>query len=76
VWFDITDVCLIMGMHADDSVALIVLRCFFQYLDGEPTVVVTDNGRGMSAKALNDWAIYRLSKFNRRSSNLYVYVSM
>lgn len=32
-------------------------------------MVVTDNGRGMSAKALNDWAIYRLSKFNRRSSN-------
>lgn len=41
---------------------------FFQFFDesqGGPAVVVTDNGRGMTAKELNNWAVYRLSKFNR-----------
>ena len=27
-----------------------------------------DNGRGMTSRQLNDWAIYRLSKFSRRDS--------
>lgn len=29
-------------------------------------IVVVDNGKGMSSLQLNNWAIYRLSKFNRK----------
>ena len=34
---------------------------------GKPAVCVIDNGAGMTPKELNNWAIYRLSKFNRRN---------
>lgn len=40
----------------------------FQLFDktlGKPAVIVLDNGCGMSSKQLNDWAVYRLSKFHR-----------
>ena len=32
----------------------------------QSVIIVTDNGRGMSSHQLNNWAVYRLSKFNRR----------
>ena len=32
---------------------------------GKPAISVWDNGQGMTSRALNNWAIYRLSKFNR-----------
>ncbi|XP_060561375.1 structural maintenance of chromosomes flexible hinge domain-containing protein 1-like [Ruditapes philippinarum] len=32
----------------------------------EATVYVIDNGKGMTSRQLNNWAIYRLSKFNRK----------
>ncbi|XP_060788894.1 structural maintenance of chromosomes flexible hinge domain-containing protein 1 isoform X2 [Neoarius graeffei] len=41
------------------------IRLFFDESQGGPAVVVMDNGRGMTSKELNNWAVYRLSKFNR-----------
>ncbi|GFR98432.1 structural maintenance of chromosomes flexible hinge domain-containing protein 1-like [Elysia marginata] len=42
----------------------------FQYVDeasvNKNCVVVLDNGKGMTPRQLNNWAIYRLSKFTRR----------
>ncbi|RVE58687.1 hypothetical protein OJAV_G00196650, partial [Oryzias javanicus] len=35
---------------------------------GKHGVLVLDNGCGMTSKQLNDWAVYRLSKFTRESS--------
>lgn len=32
------------------------------------SVIVLDNGSGMSPRKLNDWAIYRLSKHSRHHS--------
>ena len=34
---------------------------------GKAVVCVVDNGAGMTSKELNNWAIYRLSKFNRQN---------
>jgi len=46
--------------------------CLSKLLDderlGKHMVIVLDNGRGMTSRQLNDWAIYRLSKFSRRDS--------
>ncbi|XP_076829513.1 structural maintenance of chromosomes flexible hinge domain-containing protein 1 isoform X2 [Brachyhypopomus gauderio] len=41
------------------------IRLLFDDSQGGPAVVVMDNGRGMTSKELNNWAVYRLSKFNR-----------
>uniref|UniRef100_A0A3Q1GJ08 Structural maintenance of chromosomes flexible hinge domain containing 1 n=1 Tax=Acanthochromis polyacanthus TaxID=80966 RepID=A0A3Q1GJ08_9TELE len=35
---------------------------------GKPAIVVLDNGCGMTSKQLNNWAVYRLSKFTKESS--------
>lgn len=35
-------------------------------MQGKPAVAVIDNGRGMTSKQLNNWAVYRLSKFTRQ----------
>ncbi|XP_039610777.1 structural maintenance of chromosomes flexible hinge domain-containing protein 1 [Polypterus senegalus] len=43
----------------------IEIRLLFDDSQGKPAVVVIDNGRGMSPRQLNNWAIYRLSKFTR-----------
>lgn len=40
----------------------------FDESQGKPAVVVSDNGCGMTSKQLNNWAVYRLSKFNRSNS--------
>uniref|UniRef100_A0A3B5AWZ6 Structural maintenance of chromosomes flexible hinge domain containing 1 n=1 Tax=Stegastes partitus TaxID=144197 RepID=A0A3B5AWZ6_9TELE len=39
---------------------------------GKPAVIVLDNGHGMSSKQLNNWAVYRLSKFKKESTEGYV----
>ncbi|KAI5104111.1 structural maintenance of chromosomes flexible hinge domain-containing protein 1 [Silurus meridionalis] len=41
------------------------IRLYFDESQGGPAVVVMDNGRGMTSKELNNWAVYRLSKFTR-----------
>ncbi|TSL34555.1 Structural maintenance of chromosomes flexible hinge domain-containing protein 1 [Bagarius yarrelli] len=41
---------------------------FFDESQGGPAIVVKDNGCGMTSKELNNWAVYRLSKFNRDNS--------
>ncbi|KAG8133497.1 hypothetical protein E2320_011374, partial [Naja naja] len=44
----------------------IELKLLFDDTQGKPAVVVIDNGRGMTSKQLNNWAVYRLSKFIRQ----------
>ncbi|KAI3355352.1 hypothetical protein L3Q82_018194, partial [Scortum barcoo] len=46
----------------------IEIRMLFDETLGKPAVIVLDNGRGMTAKQLNNWAVYRLSKFTRENS--------
>lgn len=38
----------------------------FDESQGKSAVAVIDNGRGMTSKQLNNWAVYRLSKFTRQ----------
>ncbi|XP_029446943.1 LOW QUALITY PROTEIN: structural maintenance of chromosomes flexible hinge domain-containing protein 1 [Rhinatrema bivittatum] len=45
----------------------IQIRLLFDDLQGKSAVAVIDNGRGMTSKQLNNWAVYRLSKFTRKS---------
>ncbi len=49
------------------SLSLCVLQLFDES-QGGPAVVVMDNGCGMTSKQLNNWAVYRLSKFIRENS--------
>ncbi|KAM6350259.1 structural maintenance of chromosomes flexible hinge domain-containing protein 1 isoform 2-T2 [Podargus strigoides] len=42
------------------------ILCLFDDSQGKPAVAVIDNGRGMTSKQLNNWAVYRLSKFTRQ----------
>ncbi|XP_071952834.1 structural maintenance of chromosomes flexible hinge domain-containing protein 1-like [Antedon mediterranea] len=44
----------------------IELKLFFDDSMGKNMIVVCDNGQGMTSKALQNWAVYRLSKFIRR----------
>ncbi|XP_053101695.1 structural maintenance of chromosomes flexible hinge domain-containing protein 1 isoform X3 [Hemicordylus capensis] len=45
----------------------IQLKLLFDDTQGKPAVAMIDNGRGMTSKQLNNWAVYRLSKFTRQS---------
>lgn len=44
----------------------------FDDATGRHAVCVMDNGGGMTPRELNNWAIYRLSKFNRYHFDLYI----
>ncbi|XP_068251946.1 structural maintenance of chromosomes flexible hinge domain-containing protein 1 isoform X1 [Nyctibius grandis] len=44
----------------------IQIKLLFDESQGKPAVAVIDNGRGMTSKRLNSWAVYRLSKFTRQ----------
>ncbi|KAM6135520.1 structural maintenance of chromosomes flexible hinge domain-containing protein 1 isoform 2-T2 [Pterocles gutturalis] len=44
----------------------IQIKLLFDDSQGKPAVAVLDNGRGMTSKQLNNWAVYRLSKFIRQ----------
>ncbi|KAK2546229.1 Smchd1 [Columba livia] len=44
----------------------IQIKLLFDESQGKPAVAVIDNGRGMTSKQLNNWAVYRLSKFTRQ----------
>ncbi|MEQ2217280.1 hypothetical protein XENOCAPTIV_003005 [Xenoophorus captivus] len=46
----------------------IEIQLLFDKTFGKPAVVVLDNGCGMTSKQLNNWAVYRLSKFMRENS--------
>ncbi|KAM3839535.1 structural maintenance of chromosomes flexible hinge domain-containing protein 1 isoform 2-T2 [Vipera latastei] len=46
----------------------IQLKLLFDDTQGKPAVAVIDNGRGMTSKQLNNWAVYRLSKFRRQDN--------
>ncbi|KAF4110537.1 hypothetical protein G5714_007568 [Onychostoma macrolepis] len=45
----------------------IEIRLLFDDSQGGPAIVVMDNGCGMTSKQLNNWAVYRLSKFIREN---------
>uniref|UniRef100_F6W7J0 Uncharacterized protein n=5 Tax=Ciona intestinalis TaxID=7719 RepID=F6W7J0_CIOIN len=45
---------------------IIELSLHFNTSTAEHMLCVYDNGQGMSSRQLNNWAIYRLSKFNRK----------
>ncbi|KAM6900563.1 structural maintenance of chromosomes flexible hinge domain-containing protein 1 [Xenentodon cancila] len=49
----------------NSGVRTIEIRMLF---DRKPAVLVLDNGCGMTSKKLNNWAVYRLSKFTRDNS--------
>uniref|UniRef100_A0A8D0GXS9 Structural maintenance of chromosomes flexible hinge domain containing 1 n=1 Tax=Sphenodon punctatus TaxID=8508 RepID=A0A8D0GXS9_SPHPU len=44
----------------------IQIKLLFDDAQGKPAVAVIDNGRGMTSKHLNNWAVYSLSKFTRQ----------
>ncbi|KAM4686989.1 structural maintenance of chromosomes flexible hinge domain-containing protein 1 isoform 1-T1 [Amazona ochrocephala] len=44
----------------------IQIKLLFDESQGKSAVAVIDNGRGMTSKQLNNWAVYRLSKFTRQ----------
>ncbi|XP_035469075.2 structural maintenance of chromosomes flexible hinge domain-containing protein 1 isoform X1 [Scophthalmus maximus] len=46
----------------------IELRMLFDESLGKPAIVVLDNGCGMTLKQLNNWAVFRHSKFTRANS--------
>ncbi|RVE58686.1 hypothetical protein OJAV_G00196640 [Oryzias javanicus] len=46
----------------------IEIRLVFDKALGKHGVLVLDNGCGMTSNQLNNWAVYRLSKFTRQSS--------
>ncbi|XP_029001664.1 structural maintenance of chromosomes flexible hinge domain-containing protein 1-like isoform X2 [Betta splendens] len=46
----------------------IEIRLMFDESLGKPAVIVLDNGCGMTPQQLNNWAVYRLSKFTREES--------
>ncbi|KAG1928035.1 zinc finger BED domain-containing protein 1-like [Pimephales promelas] len=48
----------------------IEIRLLFDESQGGPAVVVIDNGCGMTSKQLNNWAVYRLSKFIRENDTV------
>uniref|UniRef100_A0A674DGW2 Structural maintenance of chromosomes flexible hinge domain containing 1 n=1 Tax=Salmo trutta TaxID=8032 RepID=A0A674DGW2_SALTR len=50
------------------GVRTIDIRLLFDESLGKHAVVIMDNGCGMTSKQLNNWAVYRLSKFSRESS--------
>lgn len=48
----------------NSDLLLSVYKLFDETL-GKPAVIILDNGCGMTSKQLNNWAVYRLSKFSR-----------
>ncbi|KAL1270536.1 hypothetical protein QQF64_029552, partial [Cirrhinus molitorella] len=49
------------------GIRTIEIRLLFDESQGGPAIVVMDNGCGMTSKQLNNWAVYRLSKFIREN---------
>ncbi|XP_039206965.1 structural maintenance of chromosomes flexible hinge domain-containing protein 1 isoform X2 [Crotalus tigris] len=52
----------------NSGVRYIQLKLLFDDTQGKPAVAVIDNGRGMTSEQLNNWAVYRLSKFRRQDN--------
>ncbi|XP_069777834.1 structural maintenance of chromosomes flexible hinge domain-containing protein 1 isoform X2 [Narcine bancroftii] len=55
---------------AKKGIRTIQVRLLFDESQGKPAVAVIDNGRGMTSKQLNNWAVYRLSKFTRTEDDV------
>ncbi|XP_076146562.1 structural maintenance of chromosomes flexible hinge domain-containing protein 1 isoform X2 [Alosa pseudoharengus] len=54
-----------------EGLRTIEIRLLFDESQGKHAAVVLDNGCGMTSKQLNNWAVYRLSKFNRDNSTIH-----
>ncbi|XP_028288424.1 structural maintenance of chromosomes flexible hinge domain-containing protein 1 [Parambassis ranga] len=52
------------------GVRTVEIQMMFDETFGKPAVIVLDNGCGMTSKQLNNWAVYRLSKFMRENSTV------
>uniref|UniRef100_A0A669DFZ1 Structural maintenance of chromosomes flexible hinge domain containing 1 n=1 Tax=Oreochromis niloticus TaxID=8128 RepID=A0A669DFZ1_ORENI len=50
---------------------IIEIRMQFDESLGKPAVIVLDNGRGMTTKQLNKWAVYRHSKFTKETGSFF-----
>ncbi|XP_072175383.1 structural maintenance of chromosomes flexible hinge domain-containing protein 1-like [Diadema setosum] len=50
----------------NEGARIIEIRLYLDETGDKNMVAVMDNGRGMTSRELNNWAIYRLSKFNRK----------
>ncbi|XP_070783878.1 structural maintenance of chromosomes flexible hinge domain-containing protein 1 [Enoplosus armatus] len=66
---ELIDNCL-SATAKNTGMRTIEIRMLFDETLGKPAVVVLDNGCGMTSKQLNNWAVYRLSKFSREDSTL------
>ncbi|XP_065063463.1 structural maintenance of chromosomes flexible hinge domain-containing protein 1-like isoform X2 [Rhopilema esculentum] len=62
---ELIDNALAATVSNDGPREIKVFLCF-ENTPGDNLICVSDNGRGMTPKDLNNWAIYRLSKFNRQ----------
>ncbi|XP_029313476.1 structural maintenance of chromosomes flexible hinge domain-containing protein 1 [Cottoperca gobio] len=56
------------------GVRTIEIRMIFDESLGKPALIVLDNGHGMTSQMLQNWAVYRLSKFMRKDSDQERYV--
>ncbi|KAM6457251.1 structural maintenance of chromosomes flexible hinge domain-containing protein 1 isoform 3-T4 [Liasis olivaceus] len=52
----------------NSSVRFIQLKMLFDDTQGKPAIAVIDNGKGMTSRQLNNWAVFRLSKFTRQDN--------
>ncbi|XP_025090642.1 structural maintenance of chromosomes flexible hinge domain-containing protein 1-like isoform X1 [Pomacea canaliculata] len=52
----------------------IEIRLHFDENPQRSCIIVLDNGKGMTPRQLNNWAIYRLSKFTRRDKTIRGYL--
>ncbi|CAG5896193.1 unnamed protein product, partial [Menidia menidia] len=55
------------GVRRVEIRTVVISASVYQILGKTPAVIILDNGRGMTSKQLNDWAVYRLSKFKRET---------
>uniref|UniRef100_A0A8C3APW8 Structural maintenance of chromosomes flexible hinge domain containing 1 n=1 Tax=Cyclopterus lumpus TaxID=8103 RepID=A0A8C3APW8_CYCLU len=46
----------------------IEIQMVFDETLAKPTIIILDNGCGMTSKQLKNWAVFRLSKFSRKNS--------
>jgi len=60
-WADVT--CMIVFYEV-----ISVVQILDEETPNKNMIIFLDNGKGMTSRQLNNWAIYRLSKFIRKDS--------
>ncbi|XP_076437622.1 structural maintenance of chromosomes flexible hinge domain-containing protein 1-like [Babylonia areolata] len=66
---ELIDNSLAATAHNDAAREIEIRLHFDDSVPQRNCIIVIDNGKGMSPRQLNNWAIYRLSKFIRREKN-------